>query len=89
LSDPEKEPIVKLLIHEMENSTGDVLPRAAIDALGKIKLRTATEPLLNQLKQHLGIVQLVEDIVRALGEIGDDRAVELLVIILEKHGSTP
>ena len=39
LSDPEKEPIVKLLIHEMENSTGDVLPRAAIDALGKIKLK--------------------------------------------------
>jgi len=87
LSNPEKEAIVKLLIHEMENSTGDVLPRAAIDALGKIKLRTATEPLLNQLRQHLGIVQLVEDIIGALGEIGDDRAVELLVIILEKHGS--
>ena len=31
----------------------------------------------------------MEDIIRALGEIGDDRAVELLVIILEKHGSTP
>ena len=89
LSDPEKELIVKVLIHEMENSTGDVLPRAAIDALGKIKLKTATEPLLNQLRQHLSIVKLVEDIIRALGEIGDDRAVELLVIILEKHGSAP
>jgi HEAT repeat protein len=89
LSIQEKELIVKELIREMENSSGDVLPRAAIDALGKIKLKSATEPLLNQLKQHLShsMVHLTEDIIRALGEIGDDRAVWVLVAMLETHWS--
>jgi HEAT repeat protein len=85
-SNQEKELIVKKLIREMENNTGEV-PLAAINALGEIKLKSATEALLNQLKAHLSIERLVQDAVRALGEIGDDRAVELLVIILQKHGS--
>jgi HEAT repeat protein len=85
-SNQEKELIVKELIREMENNTGEV-PLAAINALGEIKLKSATEALLNQLKAHLSIERLVQDAVRALGEIGDDRAVELLVIILQKHGS--
>ncbi len=85
-SNQEKELIVKELIREMENSTGAV-QLAAINALGRIKLKSATEALLKQLKQHLSIAALVQDIIRALGEIGDDRAVELLVIMLEKHGS--
>ena len=86
LSNQVKELIVKELIHEMESSTGDVLP-AAINALGRIKLKSATEALLKQLRQHLSIVPLVQDIIRALGEIGDDKAVELLVIMLKTHGS--
>lgn len=87
LTSQEKEPVLKALIREMENSTGDVLPRASIDALGKLKDKRATDPLLNQLKQHLSVEKLAEDIVSALGEIRDARAVELLVIMLEKHPS--
>ena len=85
-SNQEKELIVKELIREMENNTGEV-PLAAINALGEIKSKSATEALLKQLKAHPSIERLVQDTVRALGEIGDDRAVELLVIMLEKHGS--
>src|SRR5262249_30480007 len=83
----EKETIVKALIREMENNTGEVF-RVAIRALGKLQLKSATEALLKQLKLFgLSIPSIGEDIIRALGEIGDDRAVELLVIMLEKHGS--
>jgi HEAT repeat protein len=83
----EKETIVKALIREMENNTGEVF-RVAIRALGKLQLKSATEALLKQLKLFgLSISSIGEDIIRALGEIGDDRAVELLVIMLEKHGS--
>ena len=85
-SNQEKELIVKELIREMENSTG-AAKLAAINALGKIKLKSATEALLKQLRQHLSIPVLLQDIIRALGEIGDDRAVELLVIMLRTHGS--
>ena len=82
--DKEKEAIAKELIEVMDSATGPVLP-AAINALGRLKTQTATEPLLNQLRLNLGIDSLVEDIVRALGEIRDPKAVDLVVIMLEKH----
>jgi HEAT repeat protein len=81
-----KQMIVTALINEMENNTGAV-KQAAVNALGRIQLKTATEPLMKQLKLWLTIPLLAADIVRALGDIGDDRAVDILVIMLEKHGS--
>jgi HEAT repeats len=85
-SDAEKAAIAKRLIQLMENSTG-ALQMSAINALGAVGHKSATLPLVNQIEQHLSIDELVRDGVRALGEIGDDRAVELVVIILGKHGS--
>jgi HEAT repeat protein len=84
-SNQEKQLIVTELIREMENNTG-VVQSAAIRALGRIRLKSATEPLLKQLKLWTSIPALTQDIIWALGEIGDDRAVELLAIMLEKHG---
>jgi HEAT repeat protein len=85
-SNQEKEAIAKALINEMENNTGDVF-RASITALGRLRLKSATDALLKQLKLWLSIPAITGDIIRALGEIGDDRAVDDLVIMLEKHGS--
>jgi HEAT repeat protein len=82
----QKELIAKELIHEMENSSGDV-QIDAVTALGKVKSKSATPALLNQLRQHLGITRFVQEITITLGEIRDDQAVDLLVIMLEKHGS--
>ncbi len=82
----DKELIVQALIHEVEGKTGD-LPRAAITALGRIKLKSATDVLLKQLTLWLSIWEITEDIVTALGEIGDGKAVDDLIIILEKYGT--
>jgi HEAT repeat protein len=82
----EKQLVVTELIREMENNTGAVYS-AAVTALGKIRLQSATEPLLKQLKLHTSISYLVQEIIFSLGEIRDARAVEDLVIFLEKHGS--
>lgn len=86
LSNQEKELIVKALISEMENNIGEV-QLAAINALGRVKLKSATDALLKQLKLWHSVADIAQDIIRALGEIGDDKAVDYLVIILEKHGS--
>ena len=86
-SSQEKELIVKELIPEMEKSTG-AIKGAAIRALGKLKVTTATEALLKQLKLWHSIEALAQDIIGALGEIGDSRAVDYLVIMLGKHGAT-
>lgn len=79
----EKLSVATELISQMENNK-DPVHGAAINALGRLRLNTATEPLLKQLvKWHSG--DPAGDIVRALGEIGDERAVNLLVAILETH----
>jgi HEAT repeat protein len=82
----EKELIVKELIGEMEKGPQDI-QIAAVNALGAVALKSATEALMKLARQHLGIAPLVSDVARALGEIRDDRAVELLAILLKDHGS--
>jgi HEAT repeat protein len=74
------------LIDIIEKSPID-LKTAAVNALGSMQLKTATEPLIKQLKDHHGIKEYAAAIVEALGNIGDDRALEILVIMLENHGS--
>ena len=81
-----KQTIVTELLDIMEKSTVE-LKRVAVNAIGRLQLKTATDPLIKELKAHLGIALLAADIVWALGDIGDDRAVEILLIMLEKHGS--
>lgn len=85
-SSREKQSIVTELIREMETNVG-LVQEAAIRALAKIRLKSATEPLLNQLRLWRSIASLTQEIIWALGEIGDARAVEMLVIMLEKHGA--
>ncbi len=82
----EKESIVKALIPLMESGPPDS-QLAAIAALGRTKAKSAAGPLLELLKQHLGIEDLVRGLADALGEIQDPSAVEILVILFEKHGS--
>lgn len=79
----EKQSLATELIRQMENNK-DAVHRAAINALGKLRLKSATEPLLKQLaKWHSG--DPAADIVRALGEIGDERAANLVVVMLDTH----
>jgi HEAT repeat protein len=80
----QKEDTVKVLIDEMKNNIGQ--PKlAAIRALGMMRLKSATDALL-----HEGTIwhtkEIVENVVTALGEIGDVNAVDFLVIRLEKDG---
>lgn len=82
----EKQLVVTELIREMESNTGN-LQFAAVTALGKVRLKSATEPLLKQLKLWHSVDHLAVEIILSLGEIGDVSAVDYLVIFLEKHGS--
>jgi HEAT repeat protein len=84
LSMQEKQSIATELIRQMENNPKGAVHSAAINALGKLRLKIATEPLLKQLvKWHSG--DPAADIVRALGEIRDQKGVNLVVAMLETH----
>jgi HEAT repeat protein len=82
-----KQSIVTELILEMLNGSNTEWVRTtAIQALGAIRLKSATGPLLKQLRdRHLERIAVY--IIVALGEIGDYRAIDLLVIMLEHHQS--
>lgn len=60
----------------------------AIEALGKTKSPEAVEPLLFVLFNDRDTA-LREDAVRALGDIGDERAVEFLFTVLKEPGLRP
>jgi len=81
----EKQSIATELIRQMETNAKGAVHSAAINALGKLRLKIATEPLLKQLTKLHGDGPLSQDIVRALGEIADARAVNLVVVMLEVH----
>lgn len=51
--------------------------------MGKLQLKSATEPLLKLLADEHDVEALAAEIVGALGEIGDQRAVDLVVIMLK------
>jgi HEAT repeat protein len=85
LSNQAKELIVKELIRQMENNTDKGVLLNAFEALGKLRLKSATEPLLKQLTKLHGDESLADTIVIALGNIGDERAVDLVVVMLEVH----
>jgi HEAT repeat protein len=60
----------------------------AVEALGKMRLPAAVEPLLSLLfNDHDAAIR--EDAVRALGLIGDGRAVDFLVTIMKEPGLRP
>jgi HEAT repeat protein len=60
----------------------------AIEALGKMRSPAAVEPLLSALfNDHDQAVR--EDAVRALGQVGDGRAVEFLVTVMKEPGLRP
>lgn len=80
----EKEAIAAELIRQMEKDK-DVVRLAAVSALGKVRVRSATEPLLKLLTSTHDIEALAAEIVDALGEIGDERAVDLVVVLLKVH----
>lgn len=84
LSNQVKASIVNELIHQMENNK-DAVHLAAINALGELRLKSATEPLLKQLNKWHSVEHLAAAIVIALGNIGDERAVNLVVVMLEVH----
>ena len=76
-------PLLKALTHS------DWLVRLhAIEALGKMRAPAAVEPLLSLLfNDHDAAVR--EDAVRALGLIGDGRAVEFLMVVMKEPGLRP
>jgi hypothetical protein len=80
----QKEDTVKLLIDEMKNNIGQP-KRAAIRALGMMRLKSATDALLHEVTiSHTK--EIAENVITALGEIGDVKAVDHLIIRLEKDG---
>lgn len=80
----EREAIAAELIRQMEKEK-DTVRLAAVKALGKLRLKSATEPLLKLLTAEHDVEHLAAEIVTALGEIGDARAVDLLTIMLRVH----
>ena len=85
LNNQAKELIVRELIRQIENNTHKELLLAAFATLGKLRLKSATEFLLKQLTKLHGDESLADTIVIALGNIGDERAVNLVVVMLEVH----
>jgi hypothetical protein len=80
----EKQAITAELIHQMETGKDEVkLP--AIEALGKFRQKSATEPLLKQLVKSHDEEPMAAAIVTALGDIGDQKAVDLVIVILRVH----
>ena len=60
----------------------------AVEALGKSRSADAVEPLLWVLfNDHDHAIR--EDVIRALGELGDGRAVEFLVTVMKEPGLRP
>lgn len=60
----------------------------AVEALGKMRSAAAVEPLLSVLfNDHDAAIR--EDVVRALGQIGDSRALEFLVVVMKEGGLRP
>lgn len=60
----------------------------AVEALGKTRSAAAVEPLLSVLfNDHDTAIR--EDAVRALGQIGDERALEFLIVVLKEPGLRP
>jgi HEAT repeat protein len=60
----------------------------AVEALGKIRSAQAVDPLLRVLFNDRDAA-VREDAARALGEIGDARAVEFLLIVMKEAGLRP
>jgi HEAT repeat protein len=75
------------LLEALKNS--DWLVRLhAVEALGKMRATSAVEPLLSALfNDHDHAIR--EDVVRALGQIGDGRAVDFLVMVMKEPGLRP
>jgi HEAT repeat protein len=60
----------------------------AVEAVGKMRAPAAVDPLLSVLfNDHDTAVR--EDAVRALGQIGDARALEFLIIVMKEPGLRP
>lgn len=79
----ERQAIAAELIRLMEKEKDVLIRLAAVKALGKLQLKSATEPLLKLLADEHDVEALAAEIVGALGEIGDQRAVDLVVIMLK------
>ena len=60
----------------------------AVEALGRIRSPTAVEPLLSVLFNDQDQA-IREDVVRALGQVGDERAVEFLIMVMKEPGLRP
>lgn len=84
VSDIEKRAIAAELIHQMETGKDEV-KLAAIGALGKLRHKSATEPLLKQLVKSHDEEPMAAAIVAALGDIGDPKAADLVIVILKVH----
>jgi HEAT repeat protein len=88
LGNQEKAAIEKELVGQMQGTAmAEVLP-ASINALGELKLRSSVDPLMKQLPLWLSDPKLTQDIIRALGEIRDEKAVYLLVPLLGPGAKT-
>ncbi|MES1240960.1 MAG: DUF4157 domain-containing protein [Acidobacteriota bacterium] len=80
----ERQAIAAELIRQMETGK-DAVQFAAIRVLGQLRLKSATEPLLKQLIKSHHEEAMAAEIVSALGEIGDQKAVEMVSIMLRVH----
>lgn len=77
------DPLVATLVH------AEWLVRLhAVEALGKLRAKEAVDPLLD-LTFNDPDAAVREDAVRALGEIGDPRAVDFLLVVIKTPGLRP
>ncbi len=82
LGNQEKEALAIELIARMQGTDMGEVHGASIRALGLLKLKSSAAPLLDQYRLWLSDPKKTQDIVEALGEIGDDSAVDSLVPVL-------
>jgi HEAT repeat protein len=76
-------PLIETLSH-----TGWLVRLHAVEALGKLRTPEAVEPLLHLVFNDADMA-VREDAVRALGEIGDARAVDFLLVLMNTPGLRP
>jgi HEAT repeat protein len=80
----ERAAIAAELIRQMEKEK-DPVRLAAVQALGKLRHKSATEPLLKLFVAEHDVEALAAEIVNALGEIGEEKAADLVAVILRVH----
>lgn len=83
LNDPSAVEVLGAVVVNRENYFHSVVRAAAAESLGKLKDRRALDALLTGLRDP--IAEASQSAIRALGDLGDERAVAPLITVVQNH----